>query len=48
MQIKRLEPELKARFGELKRAEKLDLRNVDTNIIFDILEQRIRELKRLK
>lgn len=48
MHIKRAESELKARFGELKKAEKLDLRNVDTNIIFDILEQRIKELKRLK
>ena len=48
MHIKKAEPELRARFGELKEAEKLDLRKVDTNIVFEILEAKIKELRGLR
>jgi hypothetical protein len=48
MEIKPLKSEMKLKFGEIGKTGELDLRKVDSNIIIQILEEKIQEIKTIK
>ena len=47
MEVKRLKPEVKARFGELNN-KRDDLRTIDSKYIIKALEAKLKEIKGLK
>jgi len=45
MQVKSLKPEMKLKFGEMRKTEELDLRKIDSDIIIKILDEKSQEIK---
>jgi len=46
MEVKRLKPEIKARFGELRNIKIPDLRTIDSKYIIKALEAKLEKIRR--